>query len=315
MYTLNVSSEWPLKPGDQVERAALQAEVGGRTQGGIGPSRKTPNVLIFTDPAAGEPHGYYDEWRDDGCFHYTGEGQRGDQQMKSGNAAILNHKSEGRALRLFTGARGTVTYEGEFELDESKPYYRTDAPETGDGPLREVIVFRLWPKDVEPKPPTTKLAAVLAADRESDVPVEQQHTETAFVAPSHEPYEAERKEQKLVLALEAHLRRNGHDVSRKRLIPPGEARPLFTDLYDSTTGALYEAKGTVERNAIRMAIGQLADYKRFIDGGGPKHLVLLAPSRPRPDLVELLASQGIELVYPEADSFSDSTAGALLSKR
>lgn len=41
------------------------------------------------------------------------------------------------------GARGVVTYEGEFELDSQQPYYWTDAPETNDGPLRQVIVFRL----------------------------------------------------------------------------------------------------------------------------------------------------------------------------
>jgi AraC-like DNA-binding protein len=49
-------------------------------------------------------------WMTDGCYHYTGEGQYGDQEMKSGNAAILTHKQEGRALRLFKGVRGEVEY-------------------------------------------------------------------------------------------------------------------------------------------------------------------------------------------------------------
>ncbi len=302
---------WSLAPGTSIERRALQAEYGGRTQGGIGPSRKTPNVLIFSDPVAGEPHGYYDGWLDD-CFHYTGEGQRGDQQMKSGNAAILNHAAEGRALRVFKGARGVVTYVDEFELDQAKPFYRTDAPETGDGPIREVIVFRLRPKTIEPGKPNSKLAPVLAGPVTEEVPIEQQQTERAYVAPSREPYEAERREQRLVLALEAHLRRFGHEVFRKRILPAGEARPLFTDLYDATSGTLVEAKGTTERNAIRMAIGQLADYKRFIDAGQPKHLAVLLPTEPRSDLRELLSSQGIELIYPSEDGFRDSTGGSLL---
>jgi hypothetical protein len=112
----------------------LHKEFGGRWQGGIGPSRKSQNVFVFSDSAAGEPHGYYDGWLGDGCFHYTGEGQHGDQEMKSGNAAILNHHAEERALRVFKGARGTVTYVDEFEIDDAEPFYRTDAPETGAGP-------------------------------------------------------------------------------------------------------------------------------------------------------------------------------------
>jgi hypothetical protein len=305
--------EWTLEPGVAVERVALQAEYGGRTQGGIGPSRKTPNVLIFSDPVSGERHGYYDGWQADGCFHYTGEGQYGDQQMKSGNASILNHEAEGRALRVFEGARGTVTYLDEFELDEAKPYYWTDAQETGNGPRRQVIVFRLRPRHIQPGKPNMKLAPVLEGPVSEDVPIEQQQTERAFVTPNHEPYEAERREQRLVLELEVFLRRRGHEVSRKRIVPPGEARPLFTDLYDATSGTLVEAKGTVERNSIRMAIGQLADYKRFIESGQPQHLAVLVPSRPRPDLEELLASQEIELIYPQGDGFEDSTQGSLLS--
>src|ERR1700676_4205925 len=82
---------WALQPGDAIERKVLQARYGGGQQGGGGPARGSPKGLIFSEPAAGEPHGYFDGWRADGCFHYTGEGQRGDQEMKSGNAAILNH--------------------------------------------------------------------------------------------------------------------------------------------------------------------------------------------------------------------------------
>ena len=74
------------------------------------------------------------------------KGQRGDQQMKSGNAAILRHVEDRRALRLFEGAGGEITYVGEFAVDTVQPFYTTDAPETGGGPVRKVIVFRLRPQ-------------------------------------------------------------------------------------------------------------------------------------------------------------------------
>ena len=295
-------SVWALQPWDQIERVELHTRYGGSKQGGIAPSRTSPNVLIFSEAAAGEQHGYFDGWRDDGCFHYTGEGQRGDQQMKAGNAAILNHSSSGRTLRLFDGARGRVVYVGEFELAADRPYYTTDAPETKDGPIRTVIVFRLQPLNVPAKASASRIDGLLGHEVE-DVPVEQQWTEKAFVAPSQREYEAERREQKLVLAYRDHLERKGHAVSRLKIVPAGEAKPLFSDLIDRTTNTLIEAKGTVERGAIRTAIGQLMDYRRFVTP--EPHLAVLLPSQPRRDLQALLESVGVRLIWHEGKTFKD----------
>jgi hypothetical protein len=299
---------WDLAPGTQIERKELQATYGGRTQGGIGPSRRSPNVFLFSDPVAGEPHGYFDGWREDGCFHYTGEGQYGDQEMKSGNAAILRHAEEDRALRVFMGARGVVTYEDEFELDSEQPFYETDAPETNNGPIRKVIVFRLRPKSIEPKASQSKLDAALDGLVE-EVPIEEQWTEKVFIAPSHEERQAERREQKLVKALEAHLKKKGHEVRRLKIVPPGEAKPIFCDLRDVTANSLVEAKGSVTREAIRMAIGQVADYSRFV-GNSPVRAVLV-PEKPRGDLLALLETQSIAAIWPVGEGFVD-TAGGLL---
>jgi hypothetical protein len=292
---------WALQPGEAIERTMLHERYGGRKQGGIGPSRLSPNVLVFSDPAAGEPHGYFDGWRTDGCFHYTGEGQRGDQEMKSGNAAILNYETDARALRLFVGARGRVTYEGRFGLARERPFYMTDAPETGDGPSRSVIVFRMLPLDIQPRRSASRLDLALDGGGVTSVPVEEQWTEKAFVAPSRKEYEAERREQKLVLAFHEYLLTQGHEVSRLKIVPTGEAKPLFSDLFDCTTNTLFEAKGSVERGAIRMAIGQLVDYGRFVKP--PPRRAVLLPSRPREDLCELLRHAGVELVWQEGKGF------------
>jgi hypothetical protein len=300
---------WRLAAGDEIERKELHELYGGRTQGGIGPSKKSPNVFIFSDPVAGEPHGYFDGWREDGCFHYTGEGQYGDQQMKSGNAAILRHAEEGRALRVFMGARGVVTYEDEFELDAERAYYETDAPETNNGPVRKVIVFRLRPKTISVKPGQSKLDVALR-ETVTEVPVEEQWTEKVYVAPSHQEWEAERREQRLVKGFEAHLKKSGHTVCRLKIVPPGEAKPVFCDLRDVTTNSLVEAKGSVTREAIRMAIGQLADYRRFVSGE-PRAAVLV-PEEPRADLLALLESQAIVAIWPSGGGFTDTAGGALV---
>jgi hypothetical protein len=67
--------------------------------------------------------------------------------MTKGNLAILNHRADGRALRVFQGATGTVQYVGQFVLDELEPYTVTTAPSTDNGPPRQVICFHLLPID------------------------------------------------------------------------------------------------------------------------------------------------------------------------
>jgi hypothetical protein len=251
---------------------------------------------LFTDPATGRRHGYFDGWDQDGVYHYYGEGQLGDQRMISGNGSVLNHEKEGRTLRLFEGSRAQVTYMGEFELDPAEPWYETDAPETGNGPIRKVIVFRLRPVDVSPKVGKAPLPAPVEADVVDIVPVEEQYTERAFVNPSQEQHEAERREAKLVLALRDHLWDMGHEVGRLKIIPAGEAKPLFADLYDQTADVLVEAKGSVAREAVRIALGELADYGRFRPEAAR---VILLPECPRKDLITLINSQGITAVWPD----------------
>ena len=81
---------WELTVGQALPRREVHRRYGGAPYGGIEPSRSTPNVLLFTNPASGEQHGYFDGWADDGCFHYTGEGQHDDQQFREGNKAVRN---------------------------------------------------------------------------------------------------------------------------------------------------------------------------------------------------------------------------------
>ncbi|MER7536342.1 restriction endonuclease [Streptomyces sp. NPDC097704] len=298
--------DWEIEVGQQLKRVDIHATYGGRRQGGIGPSRVTPNILLFTDPSKGHKHGYFDGWGEDGCYHYAGEGQVGDQRMTQGNLAILNHKEEGRALRLFRGvSSGVCEYIGEFTLADGEPWYLTDAPETGDGPIRSVIMFRLRPVKAAPAvgvqlPNTPPTELVI-----NDVDVEQQHTERTLVEPSREPYEAERREAALVRSFVEHLRLQGHDIARQRIVPPGELKPLYTDIFDRTAGVLVEAKGSVTREAVRMALGQLMDYRRHIT---PRpRLALLVPVRPREDLIDLCRDMDIAVIWPTGDDFSGSS--------
>ncbi len=82
-----------------------------------------------------------------------------------------------------------------------------------------------------------------------------------------------------------------------------EAKPLSSDLFDETASVLVEATGTVSREAIRMAIGQLADYSRFRSDATR---VILAPEEPRADLLELAASVAVAVVWPTPAGYEGS---------
>ncbi len=282
-----------LIPGDKIRRTEMHAEYGGRRQGGISPSKVSDNVFLITAPSIGERHGYvYDGPREDGYYHYTGEGQYGDQLMVQGNRAIRDHESERRDLQLFSATGPELTYIGQYGYVDD---YTADAPETNNGPLRSVIVFRLRQlQGISPGPNRSKLDR-LPGDPVTEIPVEQTITESTLIAGDREPYMAERREHKLVKEFATWLESQGHDICRLQLRPGGEPAPIFCDLYDKTSNTLYEAKGTVAREAIRMAIGQLADYVRLVKPSPQK--ALLVPQEPRADLRALLAGEDIVTVW------------------
>ncbi len=294
-----------LSPGETIKRVELHQRYGGRRQGGISPSKQSRNVFLFTDQARGALHGYiYDGLNEDGLYHYTGEGQFEDQRMVQGNRAVRDHQAEGRALHLFDANAGSATYMGEFEYVD---HYTADAPETDNGPIRSVIVFRLRRLSGDSRLAPSR-AEPLSGKSVKEVPVERQLTERMMIEPTHEPYLAERREQKLVIELMASLRAQGHDVCRLQLRPEGEAASLLCDLFDRTANVLIEAKGSVARPAIRMAIGQLADYARLVKPSPRK--MILVPQKPRPDLMRLAESQGIGVIWPSGEEGFASTPPA-----
>jgi hypothetical protein len=157
------------------------------------------------------------------------------------------------------------------------------------------MVFRLLPVgDVDRRPEDRALVGdAMSGPVSSFVPLERIGT-TTFVTSSRDGDVATRREAGLVERYRSWLAANGHDVGRWCIRPPGELRPLWTDLYDCTTKDLYEAKGSVNRNSIRTAIGQLLDYGRYIDD---PNLVVLLPDRPSEDLLSLITTCGMSCVY------------------
>jgi len=69
---------------------------------------------------------------------------------------------------------------------------------------------------------------------------------------------------------------------------------IQADLYVPEERVLIEAKASADRNHIRFAIGQLFDYRRFVERG--VRTAILLPRRPESNLRGLIRDPGIELV-------------------
>lgn len=319
-----------LAPGEVRTRAQLQPLFGGNPFAGICLAAAEQNILLYSDPASGAEFGYADGWiqgRDpqDLLYEYTGAGQQGDQGFSGPvgrlNGAVLNHQTTGRTLHVFK-AVGTVPgtntrthcYLGAFALDEDEPYALRQAPDLNKH-MRLAIVFRLRPVG----PYLFDRADLVTSSAEAPVMVipSELITVTKVVNPerntrrhghrSHIPASTfERREADLSDRLEAYLKDQGHAVGRLQIKVKGTTTLLVTDLYDQNTHVLFEVKGSDCREHVRMALGQLFDYRHHITGGGfpgQPRIVVVLPRQPEPDLVEMLHEVNVGLAYPSGDSF------------
>ncbi|MCM2420117.1 restriction endonuclease [Streptomyces sp. RKAG293] len=290
--------------GQKLRRSEIHDLYKGNRQKGIAPSRSTPDIFLFSYPEKNREHGYADSWGVDGHYHYTGEGQEGDQEMTGGNLAVLQHHKNARPLHLFRSASsGVVEYLGEFSLDDEPSWYRTDTPDS-KGELRSAIMFRLKPVSTDIQPAPALPAPHPAIDSVTDVDVEQHNTSHVTVKPSQEPREAERREALLVTAYRSYLESTGVTVKRKRISLARGLKPLYTDLHNVTSNVLIEGKGSVARESIRMAIGQLFDYQRYLTP--TPTLALLVPLKPDQDMIDLCSRMSIEVIWPEDNGFTSS---------
>jgi hypothetical protein len=323
-----------LAPGATTTRADLVEEYGGSPHsGGIVPANASKNIFLFSDPAAGKEHDYtFDGRADDDeaglLYLYTGAGRVGDQQLTSANKSLLEHVKAGRDVHLFVAdgkvpGTGTVIqrYIGQVVVDRVQPYVERWTQVDGK-PGRRLYVFRLRPapgvtlaltdQDVmQPAPVTGALpvpppAAPVepAGPSSTAVPTEKAGTDTTTANITGGRRTVIRRESRLTTAFEAHLTTLGHQVHRFQITVTGERGAFLTDTYDATDNVLYEAKGQASREHVRMAIGQLLDYRRHINVPPGLRLAVLLPGEPTADVRELLDTEGIALVTQTNDGFA-----------
>ncbi|MEU0948483.1 hypothetical protein ABZ379_38270 [Streptomyces canus] len=327
-----------LVPGLVTTRDAIAAAYGCGTFQGIEPADAAGKVFVYSDPSAGEEYGYtFDGRAEDDEFGplylYTGAGATGDQKPSGRNGSLLSHVEKQRELHLFV-AHGKVPgggamlqrYIGQMVLDPIKPYEVRRGPGS-DKVMRNVLVFRLRPAEgttpawteadnlpaaatstVEVVEPAGTVSAPVSLPEQSGAKVKktEQHATAETIAdiPAGQR-KVLRREGELVKAFAAHLAAAGHETHSFQITIAGEPGALTPDLYDATDHALYEAKGLTTRANVRMAIGQLADYRRHIPGRKDLlRVVVLLPSEPTADVKDLLGEEYVELVYQTEDGFA-----------
>ncbi|MFE9422650.1 hypothetical protein ACFYNO_06790 [Kitasatospora sp. NPDC006697] len=282
-----------------------------------GPARHQPITLLWAigRAASGEPR--LTRWR-------SAHGELGDLLERYGRPGatptpefpfIALHRSGLWSLEGFTGevpaARGSAATRW---ITAQNPRGgltpEVHALMAGDPEAREAVVRHLL-ELFGPEQRTALLAEPGlrgAAPTAEFIPAERHATARSTVTPAAGEREAVRQEGGLSAAYEEFLVARGHVTGRYRITVPSTGDSLQTDLFDRTADVLYEAKGDPGREAVRMAIGQLLDYRRHI-GRPDARLAILLPGMPDQDVRELIGSVGIALVVKDGDGFHGYPVG------
>jgi hypothetical protein len=71
---------------------------------------------------------------------------------------------------------------------------------------------------------------------------------------------------------------------------------MFTDIFVRETKELVEAKASSSREHLRLALGQVLDYARYVEH---TRLAVLVPTRPAQEMIDLLVSHGVGCIWED----------------
>jgi len=146
----------------------------------------------------------------------------------------------------------------------------------------------------------------------AEVALERHNADSFAVSPAGTARTGTRAEASLVRAYRDHMMAQGVAVGRMMYRPAGEVTPLYCDAWVKERNVLIEAKHSHARDALRQAIGQLYDYRRF--HAPEPSLAVLLPYKPTGDRGDLLGSTGIAAIWPRGrgEGFADTADGAFV---
>lgn len=197
-----------------------------------------------------------------------------------------------------------MRYIGEFELGNGEPEVKR-APDR-NGNERNVLVFHLLPVG-RTKQLTKKAKEVITPTVTWQNP-ERNTGDSHSRQISASTTIATRQEAQLQNRYIKFLRGQGFDIGTYMISIPESNAPLRVDLVDRSNQRLIEVKAGVTRGYVREAIGQVLDYVfqlKRIKNEIWKPAILL-PGKPSEDLIALIASLDIELIWEDQKTFTVS---------
>lgn len=124
-------------------------------------------------------------------------------------------------------------------------------------------------------------------------PIEQIRAEQTSARAATDAVAVSRDEVLLVTRFEEWALAKGRTIGRVEF-RTSDGERLVADAYEPRRRLLIEAKASYARPFIRMAIGQLLDYRLQLGIEAP--MAVLLPKQPPPSIVDLLKSCGIGLI-------------------
>ena len=286
---------FPVSPGQSMKRKELHVLANGSQQTGMTTCLNGTAFMLFHDPTKNTKFGYdlWEGWQADGSFWYTGSGKSGDQKLERVNLGLIKAYEAGLPIHFFTASKTITTYIGQFTLGDVPFEWKTARGE--DGAERQVIVFHLVPVgNVIEKDQDRNADVFSISTREWEPP--------AIIAQlssvrAKERTQIELEEMKLQNRFATFLKSSNIYFTSIAIEIPNKKGSLRPDFFLSDQNWVVEAKPSISREHVRLAVGQVLDYSYLLKMKNfPNEPAILLPSRPSEDLVLFVQSLSIHLI-------------------
>ncbi len=137
-------SSFPFEIGKYYEQPFIRNKCHAHKQWGIS-YNQIDNYWVLLKNKKSNTNTYYDRMDENGVFHYTGQGLKGDQIMAGNNDGLKNATSNGQKIHLFWkyNQNSDHKYVGEVKVERIDEEIQNDQ----DDLPRKVFVFSLRPMD------------------------------------------------------------------------------------------------------------------------------------------------------------------------